>query len=176
MRINPSCGSSWSSLGVRCTHSIRSVGGWGDNMELAIRQFKFGSKSAGSLRCRALSRQIGVFYLASLFALGCGEPTIPSTNIGTANKVLSSPVPIPSVTQPPIETVARFTEITDASGIQFAFHDGQEAGHFAILESLGGGVALFDYDGDGALDVYLAGGGAYGPNNEIQGLPGALIP
>src|SRR5262249_36790512 len=58
-----------------------------------------------------------------------------------------------------IKTLAKFCDLTAASGIDFTFHDGQEAGHYAILESLGGGVALFDYDGDGLLDVFLPGGG-----------------
>ena len=35
------------------------------------------------------------------------------------------------------------------------------AGHLAILESLGGGVALIDYDGDGLLDVFVTGGGYF---------------
>src|SRR5205814_7618366 len=30
-----------------------------------------------------------------------------------------------------------------------------------ILESLGGGVALIDYDGDGFLDIFIPGGGYY---------------
>jgi hypothetical protein len=72
------------------------------------------------------------------------------------------------------DTLARFVDVTETSGVRFQYRDGQEAGHYAILESLGGGVALFDYDGDGALDVFLPGGGKYGPEKEILGLPGAL--
>src|SRR5438445_182878 len=41
------------------------------------------------------------------------------------------------------------------------FRNGEEAQHFAIIESLGGGVALIDYDGDGLLDLFLTGGGYY---------------
>jgi hypothetical protein len=51
--------------------------------------------------------------------------------------------------------------------------DGRRIGHLAILESLGGGAALIDYDGDGLLDIFLPGGGTYVGDNrrEIVGRP-----
>src|SRR5438128_1853817 len=77
---------------------------------------------------------------------------------------------------PPAETstVADiFLDRTPDSGIDFICRNGEEAGHYAILESLGGGVALFDYDGDGLLDIFLTGGGYFdGPDKkQIQGHP-----
>src|SRR5262245_58874238 len=47
-----------------------------------------------------------------------------------------------------------FQDVTPGSGVDFAYRNGEEAGHYAILESLGGGVALLDYDGDGLLDLF----------------------
>src|SRR5437868_2868851 len=66
-----------------------------------------------------------------------------------------------------------FEDITATSGVNFSYHNGEEAGHLAILESLGGGVGLIDYDGDGLLDLFLPGGGAYAgkDNKEIIGRP-----
>ena len=73
-----------------------------------------------------------------------------------------------------IKTLAKFCDLTSASGIDFTYRDGQEAGNCAILESLGGGAALFDYDGDGLLDVFLPGGGRYS-DKDILGLDSALF-
>jgi enediyne biosynthesis protein E4 len=58
-----------------------------------------------------------------------------------------------------------YQDITRQTGIEFTFHNGQEAEHYAILESLGGGIGLIDYDGDGLLDIVVTGGGYYdGPD------------
>ncbi|HEV3117921.1 MAG TPA: VCBS repeat-containing protein, partial [Gemmataceae bacterium] len=54
-----------------------------------------------------------------------------------------------------------FSDVTAESGIQFTYRNGEEADHFAILETVGGGVALLDYDGDGLLDVVVTAGGYF---------------
>jgi hypothetical protein len=60
------------------------------------------------------------------------------------------------------EGPAFFEEIDpQVSGLVHTYHNGQEAGHMAILESIGGGAVLIDYDGDGLLDVFLPGGGYF---------------
>ncbi|HWB11818.1 MAG TPA: CRTAC1 family protein [Pirellulales bacterium] len=64
---------------------------------------------------------------------------------------------------------------TSASGVSFVYDNGRAAGRHAILESLGGGVGLFDYDGDGRCDLFCPGGGRYEANHEIKGLPSAFF-
>src|SRR5438552_4067423 len=66
-----------------------------------------------------------------------------------------------------------FKDVTEASGVRIKYGNGEEANHYAILESLGGGVALIDYDGDGLLDLFVPGGGYYaGPDKkQIKGHP-----
>ena len=71
-----------------------------------------------------------------------------------------------------------FQDITTATGIRFTYRNGEDtATHLSILESLGGGVGLIDYDGDGRLDVFLTGGGTFaGPDKkEIVGSPCKLF-
>jgi hypothetical protein len=66
-----------------------------------------------------------------------------------------------------------FRDMTETSGVQFTCRNGEEADNFTILESLGGGVALIDYDGDGLLDLFVIGGGYFdGPDKkQIKGHP-----
>src|SRR5262245_32592028 len=46
-----------------------------------------------------------------------------------------------------------FTDVTKASGISFTNASSAEKKY--IVESMGGGVAMFDFDNDGRLDIYL---------------------
>ena len=51
------------------------------------------------------------------------------------------------------DAAVTFTDITNATGITFRHVSAPEKKY--ILESMSGGVALFDFDGDGHQDVYL---------------------
>src|SRR5690242_11321009 len=48
-----------------------------------------------------------------------------------------------------------FQDVTADAGVQATYLNGEEEGNYAILETLGGGIALLDYDGDGRLDIYV---------------------
>lgn len=85
----------------------------------------------------------------------------------------SDPPPPAIVAEKVEEGPPFFEDVTAACGVDATYRDGQEAGLYAILESLGGGVALFDYDADGLLDIFLPGGGSL-DEESIRGLPGKL--
>jgi len=73
-----------------------------------------------------------------------------------------------------VPTFARFIERTAHCGVHFTYRNDEQAGNFAILESLGGGAALLDYDRDGHLDLFIAGGGFYSPPAQVRGFSPAL--
>ena len=100
----------------------------------------------------------------SLALVGCGSAT---TIQPSAKAEVPDPVRLP---EPPVGPPV-YRDVTAGSGIDFTGRTGAEANRFTILESLGSGVALLDYDGDGRLDVFVAGGGYFagGVKPEIKG-------
>jgi hypothetical protein len=88
----------------------------------------------------------------------------------------SRKTPPPDKESPPVQPAGPgfFEDRTRDSGIDFTYKNGEEADHYSILETVGGGVGLIDYDQDGLLDIFLTGGGTFGPNQQIRGLPNRL--
>ncbi|MFO0850649.1 MAG: CRTAC1 family protein [Gemmataceae bacterium] len=91
-----------------------------------------------------------------------------------------APAPGPSAPADPPEATGPdwFADVTAASGVDAVYHNGEEVKppHLSILESLGGGLAAIDFDGDGLLDLYFPGGGHFGgkDNKDILGHAGKL--
>jgi len=57
----------------------------------------------------------------------------------------------------PAPPAMRFTDVTAASGIGFR-HENSPTTQKYLIETMGGGVAVFDYDNDGWLDVFFTNG------------------
>jgi hypothetical protein len=51
----------------------------------------------------------------------------------------------------------KFIDVTSALGVHFNYLSSHTPKHY-LLETMGGGVALFDYDNDGRLDIFLVNG------------------
>ncbi len=62
---------------------------------------------------------------------------------------------------PTPEATLRFIDVTAVSGIDFR-HANSPTTRKYLIETMGGGVALLDADGDGRLDVFLTNGAALG--------------
>ncbi|MCP4040526.1 MAG: CRTAC1 family protein, partial [Gammaproteobacteria bacterium] len=59
-----------------------------------------------------------------------------------------------------------FTDIAEASGLDFVHFNGM-SGEFYLVENLGGGAALLDYDRDGDLDIFITQGRMLGKGKTL---------
>ena len=69
-------------------------------------------------------------------------------------------------------TASEQPHFVDAESVPFVLQNGFDGQHWRVVETIAGGVALFDYDGDGGLDLYFANGcpmepGASPPRNAL---------
>jgi hypothetical protein len=71
-----------------------------------------------------------------------------------------APTPLPPRNEssvPAADCPIRFCEVTDETGISFVHTDGSSGQRF-IVEQMTTGIATFDYDGDGLIDIYFPNG------------------
>ncbi|WP_152052361.1 CRTAC1 family protein [Tautonia marina] len=111
--------------------------------------------------------------MAAALAYGLRGSPEPEVVEQAASEVVAERLPEESVSQSP---GLAFSEVSD-TGIDAVYRNGEETGALAILESLGGGVAVFDFDRDGRPDLFFPGGGRIVPSAEdltVEGLPGRL--
>ncbi|MEZ6106964.1 MAG: CRTAC1 family protein [Pirellulaceae bacterium] len=130
----------------------------------------------------------GLFGLAALVGLGgCNshreESAAPSNSATTAD-------PDGSTNEPPSAGTANTSSGSSTSTIPPArwqlhehallvgnpvvYRSGRESEQRTILESLGGGVGVLDFDRDGSADLWFAGGGTIDAPR-IEGLPSRLL-
>lgn len=106
------------------------------------------------------------FLGAALVACaGCGAdvPTPPSPSLTDRPPKVSAPAPTPATTpkqgRDPRADDWFQQEEASRCGVDFVYHNGREAEQYTILETVGGGVALVDFDQDDDLDLFFPGGG-----------------
>lgn len=112
--------------------------------------------------------------IASLCAatslVGCGSPspavTVKTTKMEPAEQKGGEKAVVIS----PEAAAIKFTDVTKSAGVEFTYKNGSKQLHRAIVESLGGGQGMFDFDRDGLLDLFHVGGGLYrGPEHKDMG-------
>ena len=101
-----------------------------------------------------------LFLCARAFAVNAQQPTPsptpPRTGKSYSSETLTKKPPPPA---PQAQSPVTFTDITSLAGINF-----KRAPSFTsvkyLLEAVGGGVAMFDYDNDGRMDLFFTNGAA----------------
>lgn len=112
-----------------------------------------------------MARQIVIlatWILCPWMLTGCGRPSGDSQT-GPAATTTES-----------VRTSFRFEVDPRFEGLDLSYRNGDQTQQNAILESLGGGVGLVDFDADGWLDACLPGGGQI-TDNDVLGLPTRLL-
>jgi hypothetical protein len=110
-------------------------------------------RGTGDLRLTAHGSRLAALGLIGAGALG-------------ASILASAQAAQPATTARP--TAPLFIDATEQSGLRFT-HDNGATGQYYMPEMMGAGVAVFDYDNDGDLDVYLIQGTSIDPGRPATG-------
>ena len=120
---------------------------------------------------------VTAILFAALSVGGCG-PKPPGATGAPQPSVIPPTLPggDKAVPRSPQAATIKFTDVTASAGIDFTYKNDNEKMNRTILESVGGGQGMFDFDRDGLLDLFHVGGGLYrGPQNkEMGGHPSVL--
>lgn len=121
-------------------------------------------RTGRTIACVSRAARSSFALIAAIVFAGCGDEVEPPNSQPTIQSARFTPA-----------AQLRFEEMTANSGFEFIPVNGAESGHAGIIESLGSGIALFDFDLDGDLDVFMPGGGSFGPGETFVGKCGGLF-
>src|SRR6476659_4629257 len=123
-----------------------------------------GSSGSALFLCTDIPmRRVWVFAVAMAMASCRAGGTDPATGPGSP-RVSGDPRMTGASAQQPW-----FTDVTESSGLRMTHFNGM-AGDFLYPEVMPPGVALFDYDNDGDLDVFVPQGTMLGSKTIAQAL------
>ncbi len=120
-------------------------------------------RTAGKSICAARLRGAILFFC--FWTMGCNPPSKPSKDADRSSELEKSVSTDASI---------HFEDATSALSINHKYRNGEEANEFAYIESIGGGVAVLDYDRDGLPDLFFPGGGLISTDHSLTSLPGSL--
>ncbi|MBI3651268.1 MAG: CRTAC1 family protein [Acidobacteria bacterium] len=108
---------------------------------------------------KLLRQRLSIIFILSLLqsalpSLAQQPNAKPQTGKSYSN---SEPEKRPPTAAPQSPSPVTFTDSTASSGLTFK-HNASPTSQKYLLESMGGGVAMFDYDNDGRLDLFFANG------------------
>jgi hypothetical protein len=161
--------------GVGTSSNVGGVRGW-PPLSLVVR---LAANATGSIRRWRLVLSAKI-VVAALCLAGCSpqdaSPPMGRTVPDAAGAAASGDLAAPANRDPLTGSISKpgvFQDIAAESGIEWQYRNGEAADEYSILESLGGGIGLIDFDQDGLLDVFLIGGG-YFEKAQVKGHPNRM--
>jgi enediyne biosynthesis protein E4 len=106
--------------------------------------FRVSMKPTAMFPSRSVCLTLGIVVVALTTRCGSGGLAVGQSELIKSKKYASATI--------------SFREVAMEAGVSFRFDTGSRGRH-DLPEVMGGGVALFDADGDGLLDIYLCNGG-----------------
>ena len=96
-----------------------------------------------------------------------GREAVQETSQTVPGNQTTSSLPVPAPVADSIRTGDWFEDRTAASQVRFQYSTGQAAQRFTILETVGGGIGVVDFDLDGRPDLFCVGGGTIDPATSV---------